>query len=708
MKTKQFVVSFLSTMSEIALFTETASAAPQVATSADGADAEAFRLPVPLVWQVDYKTLSRRQYLKDIDYLREHTRADLLQLAPVEGVMPEDADQFHDPVKELVEYARTRGFRVILRTSPSLKGFFSLGAFTGKNGIPVTGPLPCVLEDQSKAQAVTVDTEATLDADGFAALESTAQWNRDKIMPLYARPLRAWVFDPVGSDSYRAGSLEDVTARIRIPYRDNRTVKVELDLGPDYAGKRVFLLAAHYFNWYELYEGADWFFHRLFDSLADVPLSGAANDEFGYMSVNAWGGGAFRGRFWSDAAERHWREALDTDYARLLFDMRRAPDNDRGLRVRAVNRYWDEFRRVPVECERKVAEYQIAHHVDPFLACHATYHNTLDNDDIQKNACDYWTIPRDYAFTDENVIWPIRLGVLAGSREKFGYNTFYSKDPEAVYRNIVGCAPFKFREFHHAYNDGKWGLGYTEEPFVSNVFRLDMEIARLDAFQKGVMPRMDVLVVFGEFAHFNWLPDGEAARSQWDVNGSQHVMAKAEEIWNAGYRCALVPDRMIEEGRITFEGGKFLVHPGKAYASKEPDTPVAFDKCVFLYPRYAKKGTFAFLNESAANGAALAVVGPADRDFDNDPASFAGRHFAECSMDVLDSIGCAKSAIPGGAVYDDGSFALVSRGILDGAPTEFDFVLDGVRYSGRNTGVLAYRKGEPLVMTTGGELHVGD
>lgn len=671
---------------------------------AAGAVAETFRLPVPIVWQVNSDTLSRRQYLKDIDYLRANTIADVLHLAPVEGVMPEDPDQFHEPVKELVEYARSKGFRVILRTSPRTKGFFSLGAFSGKNGIPIGGPLPCVIEDQSRAQALTVDVEGTLDSEGFVALESTAKWNRDKVMPLYVKPLRAWVFDPVVGDAYRAGSLEDVTGRIRIVYRDNRTVKVELDLGAKYVGKRVFLLAAHYFNCYELYEGADAWFRKLFDSLADVPLSGAAQDETGYMSVNAWGGSAFRGRFWSEAAERHWRDALGTDYARLLFDMRREPDDDRGIRVRAVNRYWEEFRRVPVECERKVAEYQVAHHVDPFLACHATYHNSLDSDDMVKNACGYWSIPRDYGFTDESTIWPIRLGVLAGSREKFGYNMFYSKDPEKVYRNIIECAPFKFREFHHAYNDGKWGLAYKEEPFVTSVRRLDTEIAKLDQFQKGVMPRIDVLVVFGEFAHFNWLPDGEKARSKWDVNGSLRVVDKVSEIWNAGYRCALMPDRLIEEGRITFKGGKFLVYPGRAWASKEPDTPVAFDRCVFLYPRYAKKATWEFLNGAAAEGAALAVVGPADRDFDDAPASFEGRHFADWSMGVLDAIGCAKSAIPGGAVYDDGSFALVSRGILDDEPTEFDFMVGGVRYKGRHTGVLAVRGGKVAVATPGWKL----
>ena len=70
-------------------------------------------------------------------------------------------------------------------------------------------------------------------------------------------------------------------------------------------------------------------------------------------------------------------------------------------------------------------------------------------------------------------------------------------------------------------------------------------------------------------------------------------------------------------------------------------------------------------------------------------------------MDILDALGCAKSAISGGAVYDDGSFALVSRGILDGAPTDFDITVDSVRYKGRHTGILAVRGGKVAVATPG-------
>ena len=65
-----------------------------VAVATFSVEASSFKLPVPMVWQVNSDTLSRRQYIKDTAYLREHTRADILHLAPVEGVMPEDMDQF--------------------------------------------------------------------------------------------------------------------------------------------------------------------------------------------------------------------------------------------------------------------------------------------------------------------------------------------------------------------------------------------------------------------------------------------------------------------------------------------------------------------------------------------------------------------------------------------------------------------------------------
>ena len=100
----------------------------------------------------------------------------------------------------------------------------------------------------------------------------------------------------------------------------------------------------------------------------------------------------------------------------------------------------------------------------------------------------------------------------------------------------------------------------------------------------------------------------------------------------------------------------------------------------------------------------LSVVGRADIDFDAEPVALRGASHGKFGMAILNGMNVPKSAIPGGAVYEDGSFALVSQGILDGKPTEFDFTLDGVRYSGRHTGLLAYRKGECAFATPGSVL----
>lgn len=65
-------------------------------------------------------------------------------------------------------------------------------------------------------------------------------------------------------------------------------------------------------------------------------------------------------------------------------------------------------------------------------------------------------------------------------------------------------------------------------------------------------------------------------------------------------------------------------------------------------------------------------------------------------------------AIEGGCVYCDGSFSLVSDGILKGEPKEFNFEIDGIKYSGHHTGLLAYRSGSFAFATDGSQLFVGN
>ena len=53
-----------------------------IGTLAAAADTD-VDVPVPMVWQFDDKSLVRKQYLRDIDFISENTLVDLLAVAPV-------------------------------------------------------------------------------------------------------------------------------------------------------------------------------------------------------------------------------------------------------------------------------------------------------------------------------------------------------------------------------------------------------------------------------------------------------------------------------------------------------------------------------------------------------------------------------------------------------------------------------------------------
>jgi len=72
-----------------------------------------------------------------------------------------------------------------------------------------------------------------------------------------------------------------------------------------------------------------------------------------------------------------------------------------------------------------------------------------------------------------------------------------------------------------------------------------------------------------------------------------------------------------------------------------------------------------------------------------EPASFGGLRSDDFDVSLAERIGCPKSAIPGGCVYDDGSFCLVSEAAVTGQPTAFDVTVDGRRFRGTHTGVFA-------------------
>jgi len=326
------------------------------------------------------------------------------------------------------------------------------------------------------------------------------------------------------------------------------------------------------------------------------------------------------------------------------------------------------------------------------LTCHNTFHNDLQNDEIWKTGCRWWDLPRDFGHTDENIPFPIRMGISLAHNEPICIDMFYHKEQQPYYDHIIEGAPFNCRQFHHSYNDGIWGQGFTEKEFLKNIRKLDKTVSCLDEFQTE-RPKLDLLIIFGFTYQNNWYPNYEN-RNEWDVNGAPGILSKCDEIWQNGYRCALIPDYTILDGRTEIKDNKVYFNGH------------GFSHVLFLYPQYAKPEVFEFLDEMNGKNIPLSVVGNAELDFYGEEAKLNFATNKDFSLDLLEKIGCDKSGIENGCIYADGSFALVSHGILTNKEESFYIEIDGIKYTGIYTGLLAYRKGQFAFATKGSKLFI--
>lgn len=640
-------------------------------------------------------SIKGKEYLSELDFIRENTECNYILTHPGGGVWETCSQQTYPVLKDLVEHAHEVGLKVVIRLHPS-QGFNNSGV------VPQQGTAPEV--DQAKvfhipnpmeSDAITQDYEMTADENGYAEFVHTAKWSRPKIAPLFCEVLRAYAFEKTGEGFYREETLTDITDCVRIYRMMPGTMEAEIDAGKEHAGKTIFVIVAQHYNYTETGEPAWQAFKRVLDSYADIPFDGVDLDEYGmsYLCLSSSDELPFRGRRYSGGMNEYYQNELKLDLSRLLFDMRYAPENKEEVRIKAINLYFDTLRRFPLYVENRVAEYaKKLFGEETYLGVHNTFHNKLDRDEIWSTACNWWDLPRDFGHTDENITFPVKMGVMLAAKEPIMMDMYYSKRAEDHYDHMIEGAPFGCREIHHSFKDFTWGQSFTEPEFLKKINKCDREIARLNEFQTEY-PKLDLLIIFGASAQFNWYPNDEA-RNEWDVDGTLGILPKCDEMWKAGYRCALVPDYAVADGRIRLDGNKiyFNGHP--------------FTHCLFLYPKYAKKETYALLNEAGQNGVGIAAVGRADIDFDGDAATLTIPCFEEFDLSILETINCPKSVIPGGCIYRDGSFSLMSHGVLTGEKTEFDFVIDGVRYAGHHTGLLAYRKGQYAFATEGSELWV--
>lgn len=655
------------------------------------------KIPNAIYWFFTADTIRDKNYIKAVDYVKNNTEFDFMCVIMQAGVVREDFDQCHDMMAELVTYAHARGIGIGLTLSAS-RGFYNPGF--DPNVAWEKGQLELFsIAHPENAQALVQEQEIVLDEEGKATFEHHEYGARSKVRPLYNKLIKLYAFYKTGEGFYKRTSLCDITKCAQIIQSRTHMMEVEINAGIENSGKTVYAMVAQYYNWPELFGASDWEERKaLMDIYADIPMDGYAMDEYGYMLLdisNVINGKLppFRSRFYSPAQKKYYLEKLNIDLDRMLFDMRYAPTGEEGVRIRAINYYFDHLRVPILEEEHRVAEYaQMLWGKDVYLGIHNTFHNHLDNDEIWHTACAWWDLPRHFGHTDEYLSYPLRMGILMAADDPRMIHMSYHCTADEYFTEIAHDAPFNIRIFKHALDDFYWGSSFREPELVEGVRKLDLQIKRLDEFQTAA-PKTDLLIIFGYMAQVNWYPDYEA-RNMWDIDGKLKIEEKCNAIWDAGYRAAAVPDYAISDGRVELKDGKLTFHGHE------------FSYCLFLYPKYAKKSVYEFLNKAYSTGFPIAIVGKGEIDFDAEPNHLDASCYEEFSLDILKKMGCKKLAIPDGCAYANGGFCIMRKdGILNGEAVLFDFMLDDVRYHGINTGMVAYRKGDAALATEGSKLY---
>jgi hypothetical protein len=311
----------------------------------------------------------------------------------------------------------------------------------------------------------------------------------------------------------------------------------------------------------------------------------------------------------------------------------------------------------------------------------------LTNDEAWATGINWWTIPRQYGMSDEDLSLPLRMGLLVAHPGNIMYDQFYGRDIHRFAEKAMNDARFDARIHYHGYNDtGRWGVDLSTEPFLSEVNPVERKIRLLNRFDPAA-PELPLLVIFGMPALLNWYPD-ESVRNEFDVNASLHIEEKVKAIWDAGYRCAVVPSDLIDNGSLQLDKNNRPILNGHMFRA-----------VVYLYPQYAKRSTLAFLLSYTQRGGRLMMEGAATRDFDGAPiddlfSKIAGKAAVNgFGVDKIPQLGVEPSPLRDiGGGLEDGSIILTDLNSLEShQPKPFSIDLEGHHFSGSYEGVLALK-----------------
>ena len=505
-------------------------------------------------WFLTNEILENEKYLPELDNIIDHSLFDLIFLDCRNGPSFSNVAKMHPILEKIVARAHSRNIKIGFRTHR-------------ENNIPPS---------DGEAERFIAEAETVLDHSGKGSCSLDARFMRSQSS--YKKEVyRIFVFKKTADGFYDPSSLREITdftSSVK-----EQTIQVNILAGKDFGGYTAYALGGFYYRSHSNFSpGAVDGTVKFIDNYADIPFDGVMLDEYGNAQViPPWQlmfrFGSFRLRSLSPAMVEELESLTGEKAGMTMLHMRYAPSGQPEIRAKAINVYMDLMRQGPMHVEN--AMFQKAKEVygnNCFVGAHNTFHNSLIKDEIWDTGVKWWSIPREYGFTDEHTPTPTQMGIAMSYPAKAMYNMYYDSKIKRFTTKTLTDLRYGIRTFYHAFNDKQWGIGLEQPEAVGAITPVE-KCARLMNLFNPSLPEIKLLVIFGNEALQNWYPK-KSERGRYDINDQLKIEEKALKIWKAGYRNALVPTDLISDGKLKLGPDHKPVLNGHT-----------FDAVLFLYPQ---------------------------------------------------------------------------------------------------------------------------
>ena len=625
--------------------------------------------PQVAYWFFAANMVPEARFKAKIDSFAKFSKYTFIFLTERDGCDFHDTKTMHPIFEKVVAYAHSKGLKIGLQIWKDSKG--------------------TLIENTDRQ---IQDGEVVLDEKGKASYWVNAKGARDTNSIIKSELFKIYAFKKTEEGFYKQSTLKDITKNA-VSVSNVHQVSVEINATAALKGYTAFIMTQHFYNSCSNYSNqAFQLTLNDFKAYGDIPFDGIGLDEYKNMLISRrpileMAHDVFRSRLYSLGMAKAMKTATGMEMDKVLLDMRYAPTGKPSVRIKAINEYMSNMRKATLGVE--TAMYDLGKKLygkDAFIGLHSTFHNKLDKDEVWQTGVSWWNIKRDYGHSDEEISTAIQVGIGMSYKKNAMYNMYYHKDLKRIWTKALYDLRYGIRTHYHAANDVQgWGVSIDEPLALLKINKVENAARLLNRFNPS-FPRINLLVVYGMEAMYNWYPN-ESQRGTYDINDKLEMEKKSMELWSNGYLCTAVPTDLIEDGRLQLNA-----------AGKPTLNGYIFDAIIFLNPEYARASTMKFFRQYTNKGGKLLLEGTATHDFSGNEIASVWKAIAEkavaqsYSLANVEKLGIPKNLLIDGVSNEPGSFTFTNAASLESnIPAIFSFNFQGATYTGSYKGLAAIK-----------------